>query len=82
MQFNLPLLLSGKMTWRPSFLRKERKNLENRVMTGTGYLLSQAKQIRKVNNAILEWWNGLDLKIIERVRNLHADATAIITSSG
>ena len=63
-------------------MRKERKNLENRVMTGTGYLSSQAKQIRKVNNAILECWNGLDLKIIERVRNLHADATAIITSSG
>jgi len=50
-------------------------------MTGTGYLSSQAKQIRKVNNAILEWWNGLDLKILERVRNLHADATKIITSS-
>ena len=81
MQFNLSLLLSGKMTWRPSFLRTERKNLENRVMTGTGYLLSQAKQIRKVNNAILEWWNGLDLKIIERVRNLHAKATVIIKSS-
>ena len=63
-------------------MRTERKNLENRVMTGTGYLSSQAKQIRKVNNIILEWWNGLDLKIIERVRNLHADATAIITSSG
>ena len=63
-------------------MRTERKNLENRVMTGTGYLSSQAKQIRKVNNAILEWWNGLDLKIIERVINLHADATAIITSSG
>ena len=63
-------------------MRTERKNLENRVMTGTGYLSSQAKQIRKVNNAILEWWNGLDLKIIERVRNLHADATTIITSSG
>ena len=51
-------------------------------MTGTGYLSSQAKQIRKVNNAILEWWNGLDLKIIESVIILHADATAIITSSG
>ena len=51
-------------------------------MTGTGYLPSQAKQIRKVNNAILEWRNGLDLKIIERVRNLHADPTTIITSSG
>ena len=63
-------------------MRTERNNLENQVMTGTGYLSSQAKQIRKVNNAILEWWNGLDLKIIERVRNLHADATAIITSSG
>ena len=63
-------------------MRKERKNLENQLMTSTGYLPSQAKQIRKVNNAILEWWNGLDLKIIERVRNLHADATAIITSSG
>ena len=63
-------------------MRTERKNIENRVMTGTGYLPSQAKQIRKVNNAILEWRNGLDLKIIGRVRNLHADATAIITSSG
>jgi len=51
-------------------------------MTSTGYLSFQVKQIRKVNNAILEWWNGLDLKIIERVRNLHAAATAIITSSG
>ena len=58
------------------------KNFENRVMTGTGYLSSQAKQIRKVNNAILEWWNGLYLKIIERVINLHADVTAIITSRG
>ena len=63
-------------------MRTERKNLENQVMTGTGYLSSQAKQIRKVNNTILEWRNGLDLKIIERVINLHADATAIITSSG
>ncbi len=63
-------------------MRTERKNLENRVMTGTGYLSSQAKQIRKVNNTILEWRNGLDLKIIERVSNLHTDATAIITSSG
>ena len=63
-------------------MRTERKNLENRVMTGTGYLPSQAKQVRKVNNTILEWWNGLDLKIIERVINLHADATAIITSRG
>jgi len=52
------------------------------MKTVTGYLWSQAKQIRKVNNAILEWWNGLDLKIIERVRNLHGDATAIIISSG
>ena len=51
-------------------------------MTGTGYLPSQAKQIRKVNNAILEWWNGLDLKIIERVRNLHAGTTTIISSGG
>jgi len=51
-------------------------------MTSTGYLPSQSKQIRKVNNAILEWWNGLDLIIIERVINLHTDATAIITSSG
>ena len=33
-------------------------------MTGTGYLSSQVKQIRKVKNAILEWWNGLDSKII------------------
>ncbi len=63
-------------------MRKERKNLENRVMTGTGYLTSQAKQLRKVNIAILEWWNGLNLKIIERVINLHADATVIITFSG
>ena len=63
-------------------MRTERKNLENRVMTGTGYLCSHAKQIRKVNNAILEWWNGLDLKIIERVKNLHADATAITPSGG
>ena len=51
-------------------------------MTITGYLSSQAKQIRKVNNAILKWWNRLDLKIIERVRNLHAVASVIITSSG
>ena len=51
-------------------------------MIGTGYLWSQEKQIRKVNNTIPEWWNGLDLKIIERIRNLHAFATAIITSSG
>ena len=58
------------------------KNFENRVMTGTGYLSSQAMQIRKVNNAILDWRNGLDLKIIERVRILHADSTAIISSSG
>ena len=50
-------------------------------MTITGYLSSQAKQIRKVNNAILEWWNGLDLKIIERVRNLHTGTTVIITFS-
>ena len=63
-------------------MRTERKKLENRVMKGTGYLSSQAKQIRKVNNAILKWWNRLDLKIIERVRNLHAVASAIITSSG
>ena len=47
-------------------------------MTGTVYLSSQAKQIRKVNNAILEFWNGLDLIIIERVRNLHAETTATI----
>ena len=58
------------------------KNLENRVMKGTVYLLSHEKQIRKVNNTIPEWWNGLDLKIIERIRNLLAFATAIITSSG
>ena len=58
------------------------KNLENRVMKGTVYLLSHAKQIRKVNNTIPKWWNELDLKIIERVRNLHAFANAIITSSG
>ena len=51
-------------------------------MTGTGDLSSQAKQIRKVNNAIFEWWNGLELKIIERVRNLHPDPTTLITSSG
>ena len=63
-------------------MRTERKKLENRVMKGTGYLSSQAKQIRKVNNAILEWWNGLDLKNIVRVSNIHADATAISTSSG
>ena len=42
---------------------RERKNIENQVTTGTGYLSSQVKQIRKVNNAILEWWNGLDLKL-------------------
>ncbi|MDP7620933.1 MAG: hypothetical protein QGH27_03125 [SAR324 cluster bacterium] len=77
----MSLLLFGKVAWRPSFLQTERKNLENRVMTGTGYLSSQAKQIRKVNNAILEWWNGLDLKILERVININAYATAIITSS-
>ena len=63
-------------------LRTEKKNLENPVMTSTGNLSSQVKQIMKVNNAILECWNGLDLKIIERVRNLHADTTTIITSSG
>jgi len=48
-------------------------------MTGIGKLTTQARQIRKVS-PILEWWNGLFLKIIERVKNLHADATTIITS--
>ena len=51
-------------------------------MTGSGYMSSQAKQKSKVNNANVEFLNGLDLKIIERVRNLHADATEIILSSG
>ena len=43
---------------------------------------SQAKQKSKVNNANVELLNGLDLKIIERVKNLHADATAITPSGG
>jgi len=36
-------------------------------MTGIGKLTTQARQIRKVS-PILEWWNGLFLKIIERVK--------------
>ncbi len=51
-------------------------------MTGSGYMSSQTKQISKVNNANAELLNGLDLKIIERVRNLQADEAPIITSSG
>jgi len=43
---------------------------------------SQAKQKSKVNNANVELLNGLDLKIIERVRDLQVDEAAIITSSG
>jgi len=48
-----------------AFIIAEEKNVENRVMTGTGYLLSQSKHISKVNNSILECYNGLDLKIID-----------------
>ena len=59
----------------------ERKIIENRVMTGNGHFWSQVKQIRKVKNTILKWCNGLDLKFIERVRNLKTFTTAIISSS-
>jgi len=60
---------------------KERKIIENRVTIGNGHLWPQAKQIRKVKNTIFKWCNGLDLKFIERLRNLKTFATAIISSS-
>ena len=58
------------------------KNLENPVMTGTGNLSPQARQIRNVYNAILEQCNGLAEKIKQKLRYIHAFTTATISSSG
>jgi len=66
MQFNLSLMLCGRISLWSSFLRTEIKNLVNTVVSGNGKLSTQTKRVSKVNNAILEWWNGLDLKILER----------------
>ena len=63
-------------------LRMEKKNLENPVMTSTGKLSPQARQIRNVCNAILEQWNGLAEKIKQKLRCIHAYTTATISSSG
>ena len=63
-------------------MRAEKKNLENPVMTSTGNLSSQARQIRKVDNANLEQWNGLAQKIKQRLRYIHAFTTSTISSSG
>ena len=53
MHYSTPFLLCSQMAGGHPFLRTEKKNLENPLMTSTGNLSSQAKQIRKVNNAIL-----------------------------
>ena len=63
-------------------MRTEKKNLENPLMTSTGNLSSQARQIRNVFNAILEQWNGLAEKIKQKLRYIHAFTTATISSSG
>ena len=63
-------------------MRTEKKNLENPLMTNTGNLSSQVRQIRNVFNAILEQWNGLAEKIKQRLRYIYAFTTATISSSG
>ena len=82
MHYSTPFLLCSQMDGGHPLLRTEKKNLENTLMTSTGNLSSQAKQIRNVYNVILEQWNGLAEKIKQRLRNIHAFTTATISSSG
>ena len=82
MHYSTPFLLCSQMAGGHPLLRTEKKNLENPVMTSTGNLSSQARQIRNVFNAILEQWNGLAEKIKQKLRYIHAFTTATISSSG
>ena len=82
MHYSTPFLLCSQMAGGHPLLRTEKKNLENPVMTSTGNLSPQARQIRNVYNAILEQWNGLAEKIKQKLRYIHAFTTATISSSG
>jgi len=82
MYYSTPFLLCSQMAGGHPLLRTEKKNLGYPVMTSTRNLSSQARQIRKVDYAILEQWNGLAQKIKQILRYIYAFTTATISSSG
>ncbi|MCH2284785.1 MAG: hypothetical protein MK434_06880 [SAR324 cluster bacterium] len=82
MHYSTPFLLCSQMAGGTSTFADGEKNLENPVMTSTGNLSPQARQIRNVYNAILEQCNGLAEKIKQKLRYIHAFTTATISSSG